>query len=251
MGLLEEKTQGIEALKQPVGQAPAPAPQQVAPAPQAPLPQAPPVEQAPAPQEAMPPQEQVPPEQADEPEKQLGQMQLDPNQKAQAEKYANRALVLFYETMESQGPDIFKTQDPVNATAAVLGGLIQRLDTMSRKQDEEVDDQVKMVVFATVVTPEVSDYARQVGVPLSQEQQGLALAKASQEYIKGEVQAGRIDPKAFGEFITQNVQAMDPAQREQIDAGLEQAGRAAPKTGGLPPGAAQTAPTDLPVTGRG
>ena len=116
---------------------------------------------------------------------------------------------------------MLKNGRPVEALAATLVVIMQRLDAAARKKGIETEDVVK--IFGAhelaVELAKVGQAARIMN--LDEDHVELALSVAVQDYIKGEVAAGRINPGKLQEKLRTGMAQLSPEKRQEAKAAIE------------------------------
>jgi len=148
---------------------------------------------------------------------------IQPSQAAVKEdfdKYVARATTLIHspETTGAVQRMLAGGKDPVSKVAAATVMIMQRLDAAARTSKIEVQDTVKVFGAAEIVNL-VSELGEATGVfkKLGTELHELALSVAVQDYVKGEVKAGRIDPKKLQMQMNTDMQKAPPELRKEIE----------------------------------
>lgn len=182
-------------------------------------------------------------------QKKGGQQQLPPKIQEQLEKFVVKGTRLLHDPKtRPQILQMLQSKEPIEATADATIMIVQRLDNMSRKAGIEIEDTVR-ALGGSALLDQVVEIGETAGIfKMTPEQKQLALSYGVQQYMNGEIQAGRVDPQKLAGDLTQAVKQMPPEMVQQMDAQLNKAAGAAPQTGGLPSGAAPTAPNDVPLT---
>ena len=138
--------------------------------------------------------------------------------KADFDRYVARATTLIH-APETTGAvqNMLAGPDPVSKIAAATVMIMQRLDAAARAQKIEVQDTIK--TFAAV---EIIGMIEELGVAsgkfakLSKELHELAVSVAVQDYVKGEVKAGRIDAKRLQVQMDADMRKLPAKQRKEI-----------------------------------
>lgn len=111
--------------------------------------------------------------------------------------------------------------DPVTALANTLALVIRKLDEGSRGKGVEVSDVVKMYGAHELIT-ELAKVATAAGVKgLDEDHIALAFAFAVQEYIKQEIQAGKINPTKLHMQTKAGVRKLPPEKQQEIVSSIE------------------------------
>lgn len=110
-----------------------------------------------------------------------------------------------------------KTGNPLESVANTTVSIVQRLDEASRQAGDEVNDLVR-IQGAHELLNQIADIGVASGAfnKLSQEQITTSFSVAVQNYIKTEIQAGRIDPKALEAEVTKNIKNMPPDEQQVL-----------------------------------
>ena len=132
-------------------------------------------------------------------------------------QYVTKATVLIHapETRDSI-LNMIGGADPVQSIANASVMVMQRLDLAARNAGIELQDTVRIFGANQVVhmIAEVGDAAGKFKLP--ERLLELALSVATQDYVKGEIAAHRIDPKKLGIALQNDMRQLPPNQRKQI-----------------------------------
>ena len=132
--------------------------------------------------------------------------------------YVSRATTLIH-APETTGAiqGMLAGPDPVSKVAAATVMVMQRLDAAARTAGIEVQDAIKVFGAVEVVNmvAELGEAAGKMPV-LNQHLKELALSVAVQDYVKGEVKAGRIDPQRLQVAMQADIRQLPPKQRKEI-----------------------------------
>lgn len=141
---------------------------------------------------------------------------------ADVEKFVNKATILIHSPeTTAKFQKSLSVGDPVKQIALLTVTIIQRIDEASRQQGIETSDAVK-VIAAYKIVELLCELGEAAGkFKLSQDFQTLALYAAIQDYFKGEIAAGRIDPVKFRQSAAQGIKSLPPdtlnATKEMIN----------------------------------
>lgn len=148
------------------------------------------------------------------------------NAKEDLSRYVSRGMQVLHsrETRDA----IFRmlsAKDPVRSVANVVLMVVQKVDDASRKAGLEVQDVIKLLAAMEFIRQIVE--IAEVGkvFKLDQRGQNFALVAAVQEYLRGEIQAGRIDPASLKTKLADAIESATPQQKEVLQRSL----------GGAPP----------------
>ena len=139
--------------------------------------------------------------------------------------------------------DAMMQPHPVDGVKNGVVSLMQRTDEAMRKEGVQISGQAK-VDSAVELVGEVSELSNAIGAKLDDKEIRLALSLALQDYVKPEIEAGRIDPQEAKAGIAQAMQNMSPEQRKTVnDQSLEiNASAEAMRSGVIPAPAPPAAP---------
>lgn len=172
-----------------------------------------PMNQQAAPPPTMPAQPQTPPVTPQ------AQGQLKPSQSSpqdDIQKYVTKATILIHSketTKKIQAALILP--DPVQQIANLTVMIIQRIDSAARQQGVETQDNVKLAAAKAIIGLLCELAQAMKKFTLSQDLKTLALATAMQDYYKGEIKAGRIDPIKLKQSKGRAIQSMPPQLLQQ------------------------------------
>ena len=144
--------------------------------------------------------------------------QSDP--KHDFQQYTDKATVLIHapETRDAV-MNLLKPDNPVQCVANATVMIMQRLDSAARAAGIEVQDSIKCFGANSVVRliVEVGEAGQRFGAfKFDEAHIELALSTAVQDYVKSEVQAGRIDPQRLKVAMDADIRKMPPRQRKEI-----------------------------------
>lgn len=112
-------------------------------------------------------------------------------------------------------------EDPVRTTANILLLILHKLDNTTRSAGQEVDDAIKLLALSEMVN-QVAEIAEALGAfTIDEDHQSLALSIAVQDYVKGEVSAGRINPVKLQAQIATSVGKMPPEERMAMEKSIQ------------------------------
>ena len=136
------------------------------------------------------------------------------------DRYVARATALIH-SPETTGAvqNMLGGPDPVSKIAAATVMVMQRLDSAARASNIEVQDTIKTFGAVEIVNMviELGEAAGKFG-KLDKDLSELALSVAVQDYVKGEIRAGRIDPKRLQVQMDADMRKLPPKQRKEIQA---------------------------------
>ena len=112
--------------------------------------------------------------------------------------------------------DAMMQPHPVDGVKNGVVSLMQRTDEAMRKEGVQISGQAK-VDSAVKLVSEVSELSNAIGAKLDDKEIRLALSLALQDYVKPEIEAGRIDPQEAKAGISQAMQNMSPEQRKTVN----------------------------------
>jgi len=116
---------------------------------------------------------------------------------------------------------VLKTGDPVTALVNALLLVLQKLDAAQRASGTDVADAVKLLGAEEFFNDLVSKAKAARIFTLDQAHLEMAFSIAVQDYIKGEVAAGRIDPAKLMQQMQQSMAKLPPAQRQEITTAMQ------------------------------
>lgn len=140
------------------------------------------------------------------------------NVKHDFDAYVSRAMMLIHSPQTTKAvQDMLGGPDPVSRVAAATVMVMQRLDAASRASNIEVQDTVKVFGAVEIVNmvAELGEAAKKFR-KLDQHLHELALAVAVQDYVKGEVKAGRINPQALQAKMQADLAQIPEKERKEI-----------------------------------
>ena len=115
---------------------------------------------------------------------------------------------------------LLKSADPVSALANTLVVVIQKLDMAARSKGTEVADFVK-ISGAHELINRLNDIMTAAKIAsLDKNHIELAFSLAVQDYMRGEIKAGRINPAKLQQQQQMAMQKMKPKQRQEIQESL-------------------------------
>jgi hypothetical protein len=136
------------------------------------------------------------------------------------ERYVARATTLIHapETT-AQIQQMLGGGDPVKKIVRASVMIMQRLDTAARQSNLEVHDTVKMFAANEIVgmVAELGEASKKFA-KVSPRLLELALSATVQDYIKGEIKAGRINPQKLQTEMQANMRALPEDQRKEAEA---------------------------------
>ena len=116
---------------------------------------------------------------------------------------------------------MLKAGDPVTALANALVVILQKLDIAARAKGLEVADIVKLYGSHELIS-ELSNVGKAAGIfNLDSNHIELAFSVAVQNYIKGEIAAGRIDPQKLQAQSQASAKKLDPKQRASMQEAVQ------------------------------
>lgn len=134
------------------------------------------------------------------------------------DKYLAKATMLIH-APETTGAiqNMLGGGDPVKKIVAATVMIMQRLDGVARASGLEVQDTVKVFAASEIINM-IAELGEAAGKfkKLSTRLHELALAAAVQDYVKGEIRAGRIDPKRLQAEMDANLRKLPADQRKEI-----------------------------------
>lgn len=111
---------------------------------------------------------------------------------------------------------LLKGGDPVNALARALVVILQKMDSAARAKGTEISDLVKMYGAHDLIV-ELERVAEAANIfNLDKDHVELAFSAAVQNYIKGEIQAGRINPNKLMMQTKAGLNKMKPEERQKV-----------------------------------
>lgn len=137
--------------------------------------------------------------------------------KADLERYINRAITLIH-SPETRGAilNMLTNNDPVQRVADATVMVMQRIDAASRGAGIEVQDTIKMYGANEIVNlvVEFGNAAKKFNI--TPDLAELALSVAVQDYIKSEVQAGRINAQRLKAKMDIDIRNMPPKMQKEV-----------------------------------
>lgn len=168
------------------------------------------------------------------------------NQEAQAQnkvaeeidKYLINAMELLHseKTRDSMFELIMSKPDPIESMSDAVTLILNRLDTDIRRAGIEVSDAARLA-SSFEITAQVIELAVSSGeLEEPTEEEGyLVLAVAMEKYIKGEIEAGRMDKDKLAAEVNQMIQYMDPEEKEAMIESMEKMDQTVKKRAGKMP----------------
>lgn len=137
--------------------------------------------------------------------------------RADHDRYVTKAIKLIHspETRESV-LKMLKGPNPVQRTADVVVGVMQRIDAAARKEGIEIHDSVKVMGANEILNLVIELGEAAKLIDLSKDLKELALSTAVQDYVKAEISAKRINQKALLVAIQRDIRSMPPKERKEI-----------------------------------
>lgn len=127
---------------------------------------------------------------------------------------------------------LLKAGKPVESLANTLVVVLQKLDIAARKKGTEVHDYVK-IIGANELLQELAKIAKAARIfDLDKDHLELAFSLAIQDYVKTEIQAGRIDGAKLYQTMQQNVKKMAPKDKQEMDLAIQRIAATAKKYNG-------------------
>jgi hypothetical protein len=109
--------------------------------------------------------------------------------------------------------------NPVQGVADQTVALIQRIDSLSRQEGKEINMEAKLFGGKELVD-EIAELSEAAGAgALDDDDKDLATTVAVQDYLKGEIKAGRVDPEELKAVMTEQMGSLD---KEQLEAANQQ-----------------------------
>lgn len=139
--------------------------------------------------------------------------------KEDLERYINRAILLIHSPETRQAVlAMLGGENPVQTVADATVMVMQRIDTASRQAGIEVQDTVKMYGAHEIVNlvVEFGNAARKF--KLTPDLAELALSVSVQDYVKQEVQAGRINADRLKAKMAADIRKASPKVKKEIQA---------------------------------
>lgn len=137
-------------------------------------------------------------------------------------KYVSMAIDLIHAEGTSPATiGMLKGPDPVQQVASTTVTIMQRLDTQTRESNVELQDVVKIYAAHEIVKllAELAEAAKLY--KLDDDYQLLALATATQDYVKAEAAAGHINPKALSVQMQAGIRQLPEKERKDVLAGTQ------------------------------
>lgn len=126
---------------------------------------------------------------------------------------------------------MLKGKDPVQALANATVMVVKRIDAASRQKGIEVEDAVKLYGAHEICT-QLAEVGNDSGAfQVDEKLIELAFSVAVQEYVKGEIADGRIDPARLQAKVQQSVRNLPPEQRAEANAAVKRIAQTADEYG--------------------
>lgn len=157
----------------------------------------------------LPPQQGIPSQQ--------GQMSEDALQRDKEQIVDKGTILLHSPETRDQVMQMISSGDPVDGVAKASVMTIQRLDEVARKAGKETSDTAKLAASIELMEQiiEIGETAKVF--KFSDEQRKYAMALGIQNYMKAEIQAGRIDPQELAKGMNSEIEALPEDQKGKID----------------------------------
>ena len=143
----------------------------------------------------------------------------DADDREDLKKYIERAIMLIHSD-ETRGAILsyLKGPDPVQKVADATVMVMQRIDDAARQSGIEVQDTIKMY-GAHEILKLVVEFGEAAGYfKMGPDLQELALSVAVQDYIKHEVQSGKINAQRLQAKMQIDIRKMPPKMKAEIQA---------------------------------
>lgn len=157
-------------------------------------------------------------------EKSMGQVLGVPPEQEQKlqedlQKFINKGTILVHsEQSRDKIIKMLTTGNPLEAVANTTVMVMQRLDKAARDAGQEVHDYVKLQA-AVDLTGQVAEVGAASGtIPqLSEEELQTSLSVGIEKFLKGEIEAGRVDPEGLKAELGRGISQMPPEQQMGLD----------------------------------
>ncbi len=146
-------------------------------------------------------------------------MKPSTNTRADYNQYVAKGMQLIHspETRDAiVGILKLKGKAPVQLVADTVVVVIRKADNATREAGIEIQDVVKLLAAHEFVTQicEIAEAARLF--TLKPDVKELALSVAVQDYVRGEISAGRIDPVRLMAQVEKGMRQISPKQRSEV-----------------------------------
>ena len=153
------------------------------------------------------------------------QQGIAPSQQPMPDDYAlfvSRGLEMISAEQTKDGIlTMLRAKDPVQSLADTLIVIIHKLDDAARQKGVEVQDSIK-ILGAHELINELAKVAKAANIfDLDKDHIELAFSVAVQDYVREEVQAGRINPGKLQAQMQSGVNKMGTKEREEMQAAQE------------------------------
>lgn len=132
-------------------------------------------------------------------------------------RYVSKATQLIHSPQTRDNIlSMLNNNNPVQRVADATVMVMQRIDEAARASGTEVEDTVKCFAAHDIVNMivEFGEAARKF--TLDSDLVMLALSLASQDYIKHEIEAGRINPQKLKVMMDADMRKLPPKERKEI-----------------------------------
>lgn len=140
--------------------------------------------------------------------------------KDQLNQYVTKGMQLVFNDKSSETiiDTLANSTNPIQGVADVSVSLVQRIDKAVRDSGDDVNDYIK-IQGAYDILSQVVELGEASGAikKLSPEEIQTAYSIATQDYLKGEISAGRVNKDELAKSISQGIQNATPDQRKMID----------------------------------
>ena len=143
-------------------------------------------------------------------------------------KYLSKGMKMLHsEQTRDKILDLASSGEPIASAAKAIYVVLNKVDGAMRKSGKEVPDEVKAVAANELLNQLTMVGEASGKVMLSPQEKEAALAEVVNQYIQGEIRAGRIDRNKLAENAGYSVKLMSPNQRKQVDMSMKRIGATA------------------------
>jgi len=142
-----------------------------------------------------------------------------PKMKADLNQFVSKGMQLLHseDTRDQVVSVLRSSSNPAQGVSDALVPIVQRIDSASRAAGQEVHDAVKLLGAIELVGQIIEIGELSKALPkMSDEDKNTALAVSIQDYMKGEIDAGRVDPKVLQQQLSQGMNQLSEDQKIQI-----------------------------------
>ncbi|MEA1992214.1 MAG: hypothetical protein U9N58_08485 [Thermodesulfobacteriota bacterium] len=139
------------------------------------------------------------------------------------DKFITKGTMLIHSPeTRNQILSLLQGRNPVESVASALVITVKKLDEVSRREGLEVNDSVKLKGSEELISQIIEvGKAADTLKDFDDDKKELAYSLGVQEYIKGEIQAGRINKQALAEEIKTAMEELPEESRKELDTQLK------------------------------